>query len=262
MRWFLLFVPLFLFVLLFADEVKLAFKAKEGDKQVWEVKSTIEYETDFAGQKQKITETLEGEAELTCQKGDDELLCYNLKPLKFKYVKDDGKKKQEVSSEKEPPQDDWFLPLLKGKIESELRGIAPSPHQLKVGGAFDGKGLALTVASIWLPDTSVKEGQTWTGQTELALPGLALATKLTWEYKLLGNDGKTVRIEGVVKKAEIAMKMEGYKLKVEGKLTAKIELKDMHIKEVASKMTWDFSYTKGKSSMAGKGVWKEEVKAK
>ena len=262
MRWVVA-GGLVLCVALFAAEAKLGFVAKEGQKQVWTTKATIKYETDVAGSKQKVTETLEGEAELTCGKGEGEILQYTLKPVKFRYTKDDGKKKIEVSSDKKPPEDDWVLPLLKGKMEAQIEGVEASANQLKVGGAFDGKGLAITVAALWLPDKSVKEGECWTGESELALPGLAIPLKLTWEFKLKKLEGKTAVVEAAPKKAEVTLEMKGYSLKLEGKLSAKIEAGTGRVKEVKTSLKWDFSVKgEGAAKMAGKGTWEEEVKAK
>jgi len=249
-------------VVLFAGEVKLAFVAKEGDKQMWQTKATIEYETETAGQKQKVKEVLTADAEISCVK-DGESLTYTLKPVKFSYIKEDNGKRLEVSSDKEPPQDNWVLSMLKGRLETGLQGIEASATHLAVGGAFDGKGFAITVASIVLPDKPVKEGESWEGQTELGLPGFMLPLKLTWEYKLMKLEGDVAHIEGKVKGAETTMKQGNCQLKVDAKLAARIEVKTGHIKEVKTQMTWNFTYDQketGKTS--GKGRWIEEVKGK
>ena len=262
MRWVFVVVCGAVAVVLFAGEAKLAFTAKEGDKQVWKAKATIEYESEVAGQKQKVKEVLIGDAEFSCVK-NDENLTYTLKPLKFSYTKDDNGKRLEVSSDKEPPEDNWVLSMLKGKLETQLQDIEASSTHLAVGGAFDGKGFAITVASVVLPDKSVKEGESWEGQTEFGLPGLMLPLKLTWEYKLVKLDGGVARIEGKVKSAETTMKMENCQLKVEAKLVARIEVKTGHIKDVRTQMSWDFSYQhKDAGKMSGKGKWVEEVKSK
>ena len=249
-------------VALFAGEVKLAFAAKEGDKQMWKTKATVEYESEVAGQKRKVKEVLTGDAEFSCVK-DGENLTYALKPLKFSYTKKDDGKRLEVSSDKEPPEDNWVLSMLKGKLETQLQGIEASATRLAVGGAFDGKGFAITVASVVLPDKNVKEGESWEGQTEFGLPGLMLPLKLTWEYKLVKLDGDVAQIEGKVKSAETTRKMENCQLKVEAKLVARIEVKTGHIKDVKTQMSWDFLHQhKDVGKMSGKGNWVEAVKGR
>ncbi|RKY15513.1 MAG: hypothetical protein DRP63_06820 [Planctomycetota bacterium] len=263
MRWlFVAVVCGVVALVLFAGEAKLAFLPKEGDKQVWQTKATIEYESEVGGQKRKVKEVLTADAEISCVK-DGETLTYTLKPVKFSYIKEDNGKRLEVSSDKEPPEDNWVLSMLKGRLETGLQGIEASTTHLAVGGAFDGKGFAITVASIVLPNKPVKEGESWEGQTEFGLPGLMLPLKLTWEYKLVKLNNDVAQIEGKVKSAETTMKMGNCQLKVDAKLVARIEVKTWHIKDVKTQMSWDFSYEqKETEKMSGKGKWVEEVKGK